>query len=207
SRARRRRRRGRPAGEQPERHRVRPRVAAGPPRAGHRRSGPRHHAWRQRQPFQRRDEVKERRDPRHRPGGRRPPVLPRRLPVAGIQDREVPAGRRRGPPAPRLPHPQGDHVMTSFDEKDIPGIVTAKRCGLVWTPWMGDWFTSWSPRNDNTNAEGPWDHWVSLALSILQHPMTEVVRPEVHAAVQGVKNREFYSEADRRLSDEELVKF
>lgn len=92
-----------------------------------------------------------------------------------------------------------------YNEQRIKGIAEAKRCAIVWTPWMGDWFTSYSPRNDNTNAEGTWDHWVSLALSILQHPMTEVVRPEAHAAVQGVANVEFYSESGRGLTDDELA--
>jgi hypothetical protein len=91
-----------------------------------------------------------------------------------------------------------------YNEQYIKGIVEAKRCGIVWTPWMGDWFASHSPRNGNSNAEGPWDHWVSLALSILQHPMTEVVRPEAHTAVQGVENVKFYSEAARSLTDDEL---
>lgn len=91
-----------------------------------------------------------------------------------------------------------------YEEKYIEGIVSAKRCAIVWTPWMGDWFTSHSPRNGNSNAEGTWDHWVSLALSILQHPMTEVVRPEAHAAVREVENIEFYDESARELSDDEL---
>lgn len=99
-----------------------------------------------------------------------------------------------------------DRKDFGFEEQYIRGIVTAKRCGLVWTPWMGDWFTSHSPRNGNSNAEGTWDHWVSLALSILQHPMTEVVRPEVHRAVQGVENLEFDSESGRDLSDGEIAR-
>lgn len=94
-----------------------------------------------------------------------------------------------------------------FDEKYIKGIVTAKRCAIVWTPWMGDWFVSHSPRNGNSNAEGTWDHWVSLALSILQHPMTEIVRPEAHSAVEGVKNIKFYDESARDLTDEDIARF
>ena len=91
-----------------------------------------------------------------------------------------------------------------YEEQYIKGVVTAKRCAVVWAPWMGDWFVSYSPRNDNSNAEGTWDHWVSLALSILQHPMTEVVRPEAHAAVQGVENVRLYDESNRGLDDDEL---
>lgn len=97
--------------------------------------------------------------------------------------------------------------MSKFEEQYVKGLVGAKRCTVVWTPWMGDWFVSHSPRNGNSNAEGTWDHWVSLALSILQHPMTEVVRPEVHAAVQRVENVEFYSESGRTLTDDELARF
>lgn len=62
-------------------------------------------------------------------------------------------------------------------------IRGAKRCGVQWVPWMSDWFTSWSPRNDNSNAEGSWEHWVTLAQQILNHPFTEIVRPEVYRAV------------------------
>jgi hypothetical protein len=43
--------------------------------------------------------------------------------------------------------------------EEIPLIHTAKRLGVRWTPWMDDWFVAWSPRNHNTNAEGPWDQW------------------------------------------------
>ena len=52
-----------------------------------------------------------------------------------------------------------------FDEIEV--IQSGKRCGMEHAPWMGDWFTSWSPRNGNSNAEGPWEHWVDLAVRIL----------------------------------------
>lgn len=80
-----------------------------------------------------------------------------------------------------------------------------KRLGMERADWMGDWFMSYSPRNDNSNAEGQWDQWVSLALQILQHPATEIVRPEAHAAVQGVDPKDYYSEVDRGLSDDEIA--
>lgn len=80
-----------------------------------------------------------------------------------------------------------------------------KRCGMQWTPWMVDWFTSWSPRNDNNNAEGPWDHWVDLALLILRDPLTAIVRPAAHAAVEHVTPLDLYSNAQRQLSPDELV--
>ena len=86
----------------------------------------------------------------------------------------------------------------------IAALKAGKRCGVQWTPWMGDFFTSWSPRNDNTNAEGPWDHWVDLALSILSDPLTAVVRPEAHAAVADIAIADLYTEVNRALTYEEL---
>ena len=89
--------------------------------------------------------------------------------------------------------------------EEIPVHQAGKRCGLQWTPWMGDWFTSWSPRNSNTNAEGTWDHWVDLAIQILRDPMTAVVRPDAHAAGLAVKPVGFYDESNRTLTDDELM--
>lgn len=95
--------------------------------------------------------------------------------------------------------------MTARDTfEEVPALSSAKRCGVQWTPWMGDWFTSWSPRNGNNNAEGTWDHWVDLALKILQDPLTEIVRPEAHAAVVGIQTQGFYDESHRDLTDDEL---
>jgi hypothetical protein len=87
-----------------------------------------------------------------------------------------------------------------FEEEDVS--AAGKRCAVQWTPWMGDWFTSSSPRNGNTNAEGPWDHWVDLALHILADPMTKLVRPEVFE--ESYRGKDFYSGADRYLTDAEL---
>lgn len=58
----------------------------------------------------------------------------------------------------------------------------AKRCGIRQCEWMknGDWFISWSPRNDNSNSEGTWAHWVNLARFILSHPATEIVDKEAY---------------------------
>jgi hypothetical protein len=66
-----------------------------------------------------------------------------------------------------------------YEEKEI--FAAAKRCGIRRCPWMtdGDWFTSWSPRNSNSNAEGTWAHWVNLAAFILSHPATKEVNPEM----------------------------
>lgn len=79
-----------------------------------------------------------------------------------------------------------------------------KRLSIEKSEWLGDWFISHSPRNSNAFAEGPWDHWVSLALQILQHPATEIVRPEAHAAVRNVDPGDFYDETSRSLTDDEL---
>lgn len=92
--------------------------------------------------------------------------------------------------------------MADFEE--IPVHQAAKRLGLQWAPWMGDWFTSWSPRNSNSNAEGSWDHWVDLAILILQDPMTELVRPAAHETAKGLAAIGFYDESGRHLAEDEL---
>ena len=96
--------------------------------------------------------------------------------------------------------------MGEYDEQYVPGVTSTKRVTIVHTPWMGDWFVSHSPRNDNSNAEGPWAHWVDLALSILQHEFTGLVRPELREAVKGYEVRNYYSESDRTLTEEEIAK-
>lgn len=88
--------------------------------------------------------------------------------------------------------------------EEIPAINAAKRCGVQWTPWMGDWFASWSPRNSSSNAEGTWDHWVDLAIRILQDPLTALVRPDAHETARGLAAIGFYSEPGRELTDTEL---
>lgn len=98
---------------------------------------------------------------------------------------------------------QINQAASSFDE--IAAIQGGKRCGVQWTPWMEDWFTSWSPRNGNNNAEGPWDHWVDLAIKILQDPMTAQVRPEAHEAAKAIQIADFYDGANRYLTEAELV--
>jgi len=94
-------------------------------------------------------------------------------------------------------HKYGTHLMD-----EIPVADAAKRCGVRHSPWMGDWFASWSPRNSNNHAEGPWDHWVDLALMILGDPMTEIVRPEVYRPDPPTQG--FYSEINRGLTADEL---
>lgn len=95
--------------------------------------------------------------------------------------------------------------MPREDYEYVEAIKAGKRLGMRWAPWMGDWFTSWSPRNDNDHAEGYWDQWVDLALKILQDPMTKIVRPDAHEAVAEVPVCNFYSEANRVLTAEELA--
>jgi len=69
-----------------------------------------------------------------------------------------------------------DYEKASKDFDEIPALSGGRRCGVQWAPWMGDWFTSWSPRNSNNHAEGPWEHWVALAERILAHPMTAALK-------------------------------
>lgn len=90
------------------------------------------------------------------------------------------------------------------DFQEVGAIQAGKRCAINWTPWMGDWFVSHSPRNSNSHAEGPWDHWVDLAIGILKDPLTAKVRPEAHAAVAGLDTHDFYDEAAVDLNDEDL---
>lgn len=93
--------------------------------------------------------------------------------------------------------------MSDYDE--IPVHSAGKRIGVQWCPWMTDWFNSWSPRNANSNAEGPWDHWVDLAILILKDPMTAIVRPEAHELAQRLATFDFYNEVGRLLTSEELA--
>lgn len=62
----------------------------------------------------------------------------------------------------------------SFEEVDV--IQSGKRLGVRHCHWMGDWFNSWSPRNDNSNAEGCWSEWVGMANAILAHPLTKLLQ-------------------------------
>ena len=90
------------------------------------------------------------------------------------------------------------------DYEEVSLHSGGKRCGVQWAPWMGDWFTSWSPRNSNNHSEGPWAHWVDLALKILQDPMTELIRPEARAAVAGLEPRNYYDEWDAEVGETAL---
>lgn len=62
--------------------------------------------------------------------------------------------------------------------EELVGIYAAKRLGVEQWQKGEDWFTSWSPRNANTNAEGTWAEWVTLARMILDHPRTKAMENE-----------------------------
>jgi len=100
------------------------------------------------------------------------------------------------------PDNSAEDWITDLGYIEQPTLSSGRRCGIVWDPWMRDWFTSWSPRNANENAEGPWDHWVDLALMILADPMTKIVRPDAFTA--GPEPVGFYDETQRKLTVEEL---
>jgi hypothetical protein len=46
-------------------------------------------------------------------------------------------------------------------------IRSGRRLAIKNSDWLPDWYISWSPRNCNQNAEGPWSEWVELAKAIL----------------------------------------
>lgn len=110
-------------------------------------------------------------------------------------------------PEPLSDEQAAEDWRNALGVEEIPVVGAAKRCGVQWTPWMGDWFTSWSPRNDNNNAEGTWEHWVNLALGILQDEMTASIAPEVFVAAHHYLPRfdpKKYADSDRLLSETEL---
>lgn len=88
----------------------------------------------------------------------------------------------------------------SLEEYEV--IETGRRLGVQWPAWMGDWFTSLSPRNCNNHAEGPWHEWVKLAVEILQHPFTAWMYPELHEQVQ-----DWPTPPEDRLDEEAILKF
>ncbi|KQO50615.1 hypothetical protein [Sphingomonas sp. Leaf257] len=65
---------------------------------------------------------------------------------------------------------QGEGVRPSDDAllPFLPDTIEAgRRLGVERSEWLTGWFTSWSPRNDNSNAEGNWSEWVKLAHAII----------------------------------------
>jgi hypothetical protein len=102
---------------------------------------------------------------------------------------------------PTTPEEEAREWAKSLGFTEVPAVGAARRCGVEWTPWMGDWFTSWSPRNGNSNAEGAWSHWVRLAQRILNDPLTAIVSPDLYGAVPEPTGD--YDD-DRKLTDLEL---
>ncbi len=52
------------------------------------------------------------------------------------------------------------------DEEII--IKTGRRLALQRSNFIDDWYMSYSPRNDNGNAEGNWKEWVEFAKKIIE---------------------------------------
>lgn len=96
-------------------------------------------------------------------------------------------------------------MSANFGAGDVIVVTAGKRLALTHYGHIGDWFNSYSPRNDNDNAEGPWDQWVDLAVMILQHEATRITRPEAFKATQGLATHDYYSESDRYLTDDEIA--
>jgi hypothetical protein len=96
-----------------------------------------------------------------------------------------------------------DAEIIANDYEAVPALDAGRRLGVQWDPWMGDWFTSWSPRNSNSHAEGPWAQWIDLAIAILQDPMTAKARPDAHAMVASSTTGEY--DTDCALSNEDLI--
>lgn len=88
------------------------------------------------------------------------------------------------------------------DFEQVEAIHAGKRLAVDWTPWMGDWFVSSSPRNGNSNAEAPWEQWVDLALRILDSPLTKLSRPEHHRPLVDGDLNDSYSGEETLQSDQ-----
>lgn len=81
-----------------------------------------------------------------------------------------------------------------------------KRVAVAQYSAWEDWFVSFSPRASGSMAEGPWDHWVDLAIQILQHRLTEVVRPDAYdVASRWLVPEGFYDETKRELTQDEIT--
>ena len=58
-------------------------------------------------------------------------------------------------------------MSTNSDGEKI--ILSAgRRLAIVKSNSIENWYFSYSPRNDNTHAEGTWEEWVELAKEILK---------------------------------------
>lgn len=57
-------------------------------------------------------------------------------------------------------------------------VKAGKRLAIVGGALGPHWWNSYSPRNENDFAEGPWCQWVHLARKILAHETTKRDMPE-----------------------------
>lgn len=60
-------------------------------------------------------------------------------------------------------------------------VKAGKRLAIHQEGWEG-WWTSYSPRNGNNNAEGQWCQWVHLARLILADERTRKEMPKHYQA-------------------------
>jgi hypothetical protein len=56
-------------------------------------------------------------------------------------------------------------------------IASGRRLAVKKSEHMDDWYVSYSPRNDNSNAEGDWAEWVDLAERILAEDKVRQMMP------------------------------
>lgn len=88
--------------------------------------------------------------------------------------------------------------------EEVGFVHGGKRLGVTWVPWMDDWFLSHSPRNSNSNAEGPWGQWVHMAAQILAHPLTRIVAPDLYRPDLPYRH-DLYDSFPREATPEEIV--
>lgn len=98
-----------------------------------------------------------------------------------------------------------DFERAAADFEHVPVIHGGKRLGVRWTPWMGDHFNSWSPRNANPNAEGDWHQWAHLAAQILTHPLTKQVCPELYRPDLPTQTGLYYVGEGKRLEGHQIA--
>lgn len=55
----------------------------------------------------------------------------------------------------------------SEPRKPVTYFSAGRRLAMHQSEWLPSFYVSYSPRNDNSNAEGPWEEWVDLARQII----------------------------------------
>lgn len=83
-------------------------------------------------------------------------------------------------------------------------VKGGKRAGVEHHSVDSDWFVSVSPRNNTSNAEGPWQHWVNLAVEILRHEFTKKLFPNLD---NDELLSEYITEERLLLSDQFLIDY